>query len=164
MVGKRHLLFYLALGSLLASCGGPPREGSPLLALDGPPLSVEGKGEGISLSGTMDRGIMAGFGAMNLYDSKANVLCAGTMDRPGTEKGRLYMALSCANGENISLVMRNLGPDQGMGLGRIEERELRFILFYHPSREEAGRRLTQVQRDIAGVREVKEKRQADQEN
>lgn len=101
---------------------------------------------------------MAGVGGMSLYDGRAGVSCAGRMDRPATDKGRLYMDLECGNGETFAFVMRNLGPDQGMGLGRAEATGEQVLLFYHPGEDEARRRLEQLKADMALAREEKLRR------
>lgn len=92
---------------------------------------------------------MAGFGSMLLQNREAGLSCRGAMDHPANDKGRLYIELECDNGDVIHVVMRNLGPDQGMGVGRINETGDRITLFYHPSEDEARRRLKQLQNDIA---------------
>ena len=76
------------------------------------------------------------------------VACSGKMDAPADEKARLRIDLTCDNGETVSITMRNLGPDQGMGVGRINETDERLYIFYHPSEEEAERRLVQIKAEI----------------
>ncbi|MDR3073462.1 MAG: hypothetical protein LBV01_01895 [Deltaproteobacteria bacterium] len=134
------------------------------LALDGPPLPVVAEGEATALQGFMDRGCMAGVGGMILYSRRDNVSCKGTMDRPATDKGRLYLDLDCSDGRTLRVVLRNLGPDQGMGLGHIGEEEDRLVLFYHPSEDEARRRLARLKADIALAGEARRKKASSPES
>ena len=138
----------LAVSLFLIGCGpvtGPP---SIRLALDGPPLHIAGDKNGEFFHGDMDRGCMAGFGRIILTDEKRAVTCKGEMDAPANEKARLHVTLLCDNGETISITMRNLGPDQGLGAGRINETSERLLLFYHPSETEAKRRLVQLKAEM----------------
>ena len=150
------LLLTLALG--LAGCGGPYTP-SIRLALDGPPLSIAMQGETLSWYGQMDRSCMAGVGDILLLNANGTT-CKGEMDRPANDKGRLYADLTCDNGDTLTLVFRNLGPDQGMGLGRINPDAAdgeQTTLFYHPSQNEAQRRLGEVREEIAAMLEKKRK-------
>ena len=127
------------------------------LALDGPPLYVALQSDSAHWSGLMDRGCMAGLGQITLRDGNG-IICNGKMDHPANDKGRLYAELSCANGNTVTLVFRNLGPDQGMGLARVNPETPdgeQLALFYHPSQDEARRRLEQVRAEIAAARESK---------
>lgn len=141
------VLALLALS--LCACATPQSPGIRL-ALEGPPLAVVARGETTAWSGLMDRGCMAGVGSITLRDADG-VICEGGMDHPATDKGRLYADLICSDGGTLSLLFRNLGPDQGMGFARrnpeFEEGE-RIDLFFHPSREEAERRLVEVRQEV----------------
>ncbi|CAK7055362.1 MAG: hypothetical protein DELT_01194 [Desulfovibrio sp.] len=143
-------LFAALLFASLSGCGqvsGP----SVRLALDGPPLLVAAKSDNRTMTGVMDRSCMAGVGDMRLFDRAADLACHGQIDRPATDKGRLYIDLACSDGTTLTFVMRNLGPDQGMGIGRMGETE-NLTMFYHPCAEEAARRLEQLHRDIDEMR------------
>lgn len=132
------------------------------LALDGPPLAVAAQGDASSWQGAMDRGCMAGFGSVSLRNTANGVVCANAMDQPATDKGRLHADLTCSNGDVMALVFRNLGPDQGMGLARInpeKEGGEQLTLFYHPSPDEALRRLRQVRAEIAEALEWKKRQE-----
>ncbi|MCC8193593.1 MAG: hypothetical protein LIP28_02980 [Deltaproteobacteria bacterium] len=149
----RVFLFLLCAG--LAGCGAHYTP-SIRLALDGPPLHVAMRDDASAWFGLMDRGCMAGFGTITLHGD--GTTCQGQMDHPANDKGRLYADLLCTTGDTMTLVIRNLGPDQGMGLARInpEEKDGRqMTLFYHPSAEEAKRRLAEVRAEIAAALEEK---------
>ena len=153
-MARLALLLTFALG--LAGCGGPHTP-SIRLALDGPPLSVVMRGETGVWYGIMERSCMAGVGTITLRDADG-VTCRGDMDHPANDKGRLYADLACTDGDAVALVFRNLGPDQGMGLGRFnpeQEEGEKTTFFYHPSRAEAERRLEEVRAEIAAMREKK---------
>lgn len=135
----------------LAFVGGcaPASAPSVRLALEGPPLFVAAEDNAVFSRAVMDRSCMAGFGRMTLHDAQGTVVCDGDMDQPANEKGRLYIHFLCRGGESVSFVMRNLGPDQGMGVGRVHETGERFALFYHPCEDEARRRLAQIKMELA---------------
>lgn len=146
------------LALTLCSCAAPQSPGIRL-ALEGPPLAVAMRGETTAWSGFMDRGCMAGVGNITLHGAEG-VTCTGDMDHPATDKGRLYADLACTDGGTLALVFRNLGPDQGMGLARrnpeAEDGEP-VTLFFHPSREEAERRLAEVRQEIADALRAQQK-------
>lgn len=148
----------------LCACAAPSSPGIRL-ALEGPPLAVVMRGETTAWSGLMNRGCMAGVGSITLHNAEG-VTCSGDMDHPATDKGRLYADLACSDGGTLALVFRNLGPDQGMGLARHNpenEKGEQIALFFHPSREEAERRLAEVRREIADAVQAKRKN-ADETN
>lgn len=155
--------FLLPFALILAGCA--PSHGSSIrLALDGPPLAVVMRSEGQTghsgWSGLMDRGCMAGVGTIALRGTDG-VTCRGEMDHPANEKGRLYADLACDNGKTIVVVFRNLGPDQGMGVARLDpddEAGEQATLFFHPSREEAERRLGEVRAEVASALAAKRKK------
>lgn len=145
---KTALPFFLFCLLALGACASTSSQPSVRLALDGPPLAIVAKGEGQLMRGEMDRSCMAGTGSIRLVSDSDAVECLGTMDRPATDKGRLYIELACDNGRAITLGMRNLGPDQGMGLGQFQDNAQRLLLFYHPWEEEAFRRLALLEKDM----------------
>ena len=152
-------LFLAVLPSLaLTGCAGTSTP-TIRLALDGPPLLVAAKGETRVMSGAMDRSCMAGVGGILLYDRQSGLSCQGQMDRPANDKGRMYIDLACSNGDTITFVMRNLGPDQGMGIGRFDNTDESVTMFYHPCEDEAVRRLDQLREDIGAALEKKKKRE-----
>ncbi len=146
---RARVLAALILGLLLPACGPAQAPPSVLLALDGPSLFIAAEIAGRPLHGFMDRSVMAGTGNVILYDQQNRITCKGTMDTPASDKGRLYVTLTCGDGREMALAMRNLGPDQGMGVGRVQNSGHRLILFYHPCEAEARRRLRAVKADIA---------------
>lgn len=157
MIAARPL-FLLAFAAGLCGCASPYAT-SIRLALDGPPLAVAMAGDVTRWSGLMDRSCMAGVGSMSVNDGHG-LTCSGDMDRPATDKGRLYIDLACTNGENIAVIFRNLGPDQGMGLGRMNPQNgegEKITLFFHPSSEEANRRLEEVRAEIAAAKDGQRK-------
>lgn len=153
----------LPFALILAGCASS--QGSSIrLALDGPPLAVvmqsEGQTEHSVWNGLMDRGCMAGAGTIALRGTDG-VTCQGDMDHPANEKGRLYADLACDNGKTMVVVFRNLGPDQGMGVARLDpdnEDGEQATLFFHPSREEAERRLGEIRAEVASALEAKRKK------
>lgn len=131
----------------MTGCAGPTPP-SVRLALDGPELVLVGELDGRAYEGAMDRHAMAGVGALTLHEQGTSIVCRGSIDRPASQKGRLYVELSCSDGRSLPLILRNLGPDQGMGIGRFEGQSERMTLFYHPSASEAKRRLEQLRHEL----------------
>lgn len=137
----------------LAGCtyvAGPP---SVRLALEGPPLFIRGvqenEGEERHFAGYMDRSCMAGIGQIALSDMRSGFFCQGDMDSLPSEKARLHAELLCSDGTSLHLLLRNVGPDQGIGVGRFEAVKAPLELFYHPSEGEAVRRLARFRADLA---------------
>lgn len=130
-----------------AGCAGsaPP---SVRLALDGPELILAGELGSRAYEGRMERSAMAGAGAIILHEQDTGIVCRGGIDRPASQKGRLYVELACSDGRSLPLILRNLGPDQGMGIGRFEGQSGRMTLFYHPCASEAKRRLEQLRHEL----------------
>ena len=124
------------------------REPSVALAVDGPRLALAGEYEGLSFTGSMDRTCMAGYGSMQLEDSGAAFVCTAEIDSPPTSKGRVRGVLRCTDGRELFFSLRNLGPDQGVGVGRENPGGALLILFYHASAEEAARRFPAVKAEI----------------
>lgn len=131
----------------VTGCAGstPP---SVRLALDGPELVLAGELGGRAYEGLMDRHAMAGVGALALHEQGTGIVCRGSIDMPASQKGRLYVELTCSDGRSLPLILRNLGPDQGMGIGRFEGQSGRMTLFYHPCASEAKRRLEQLRHEL----------------
>lgn len=152
----------LAIAAALVGCG--THTPSVLLALDGPPLALIVRNDSATWKGAMERGCMAGVGHISLRKINGYAVCTGDVDHPATDKGRLYADLACSDGTAMTFVYRNLGPDQGMGLARVsatgtdEGDGKQAVLFYHPSEEEAERRLARIREDIARAVALKQKR------
>lgn len=142
--------------SLFACAGKAPAPASPAVALavDGPRLALAGEYEGLSLTGSMDRTCMAGYGSMHLeaVDSGATFVCTAAIDTPPTQKGRVRGVLRCTDGRELLFSLRNIGPDQGVGVGRESPEGSLLILFYHASADEAARRFPAVKADILAAR------------
>ena len=159
-VTRAFLLRVISLALVFFVCGCADKsQPSVLLALDGPPLAVVGALGDAPFDGVMDRGCLAGVGSLKLHVPDLGP-CAGTMDHPGNEKGRRYVELACFDGSSIILALRNLGPDQGMGIGKQDTTGKRIALFYHPSQEEAQRRLAGIRADLARSEESLARKQA----
>ena len=123
-------------------------------AMDGPPLVLLGDLEGIPVEGQLDRTCMAGVGegALKYMDGETEVLCTTSMDFPPNEKGRVRGVFKCSDESTLLFTMRNLGPDQGLAVGRVESKDKMLVFFFHPSREEAERRLPEILDDIEEAR------------
>jgi hypothetical protein len=122
------------------------------LITKGPALFIAGEYEGMSLEGAMDRTCMLGIGSIRLQGQDTEgqeFVCAAEMNSPPTEKGRLRGSLQCTKDRVLMFSLRNLGPDQGLGIAREFDHDGVMVFFYHASREEAGRRLPAVKEDIA---------------
>ena len=156
-VPRSFFIPVIVLALFLSGCGGSSHTPSVLLVLDGPPLAIVVKSDAAMWKGTMDRSCMAGIGHIFLLQTNEATFCSGDIDQPASEKGRMYAELRCNNGESMTLVYRNLGPDQGMGIAKINEQQAaeRAVLFYHPSPEEAERRLMLIEQDVAKAVELK---------
>lgn len=155
------------------------------LAVDGPPLAVYGEYGGMLLEGTLDRAGMAGYGVLELRraaparqevspavlagaspqapDSavskdmaEAPFLCRAAIREAPTEKGRVRGLLACTGGRRLPFSLRNLGPDQGVGIAKEAAGDDLMIFFYHPSKDEAQRRFPQVAQDIRTARALRD--------
>ena len=158
---RKQIAFLLAL-ALVACLGGCGAErvssGVPAvaLAMEGPPLAIVGEYEGMSLEGSMDRTCMSGIGSLTVRGEDAQgreFLCTAKVDAPPTEKGRVRGAFQCTGERVLAFSLRNLGPDQGLGVAREPGHAGMMVFFYHVSREEAARRLPAVQQDIARLQQ-----------
>lgn len=155
------------------------------LAVDGPPLAVYGKYMGMILEGTLDRAGMAGYGVLELRSSNRKeqgvspavlagappqvpnsgiskdmadnpLLCRAIIKEAPTEKGRVRGLLACTGDRQLPFSLRNLGPDQGVGIAKETAGNDLMIFFYHPSKEEAQRRFPQVEKDILAARALRD--------
>ncbi len=155
-----------AFAVMLGGCCPPPDMVSlPMLAVEGPPLFVVGRLDGADYAGRMARSAMMGFGEISLERPESNgeqenaVICRGKFTTPVTRQGRLHALLRCSDGRYLAVSLRNIGPDQGFGLGRMltgadldkenfPPDEPIMPLFYHSSLEEAARRFVQVEKEL----------------
>lgn len=156
----------LALLLLCAACGGkeipPPPVPAVALALEGPTLAVAGVYGDMRVSGSLERTGMVGHGLLALHatDMADALICEARLNEPPTEKGRVRGLLQCKDGRRMPVTLRNLGPDQGVGVGREKEDGDLLVFFYHPCQEEAQRRLPRVEQDIAFARSKKQRETA----
>lgn len=144
------------MGMALAGCGSHQGEPSVAYSLDGPALFICGDFAGAPVKGSMERSVMVGVGAIRLevQNQSAGYTCEGTLNSPPTEKGRVRGAMNCSDGQAIIFTLRNLGPDQGVAVGRSTTSPADLVLFYHSSAEEAARRFPAVQKDIEKARQT----------
>lgn len=146
----------LLLCCLLAGCAGNRPAPVPVVALavDGPPLALAGEYAGMTLGGSMDRTCMAGYGVIRLEAENSGTVfaCEAKLDEPPTEKGRVRGLLQCTGGRRLLFSLRNIGPDQGVGVGRESPEGDLLILFYHASSDEAARRFPAIKADILEAR------------
>ncbi|MDL2316170.1 hypothetical protein LJC59_03715 [Desulfovibrio sp. OttesenSCG-928-A18] len=87
-------------------------------------------------------------------DGGAPFVCEARIDAQPTEKGRVRGMLHCSGNRHMPFSLRNLGPDQGVGIGRERDDGELLVLFYHSSPDEAERRFPQVQDDIRTARSM----------
>jgi len=147
--GLKLFTILLLCGSLCACAGkepAPAAVSSVALAIDGPKLALFGEYEGLSFTGSMDRTSMVGFGSLRF--EAGGFVCAADIDSPPTPKGRVRGLLRCTDGKELVFTLRNIGPDQGVGIGRESPEGNMLILFYHASPDEAARRFPSVKSDI----------------
>jgi hypothetical protein len=78
--------------------------------------------------------------------------CEASIDQPPTEKGRIRGVLYCSDNRTMLISLRNLGPDQGVGIGKESQGGELMVLFYHAGLEEARRRFPAVKADIVAAR------------
>ena len=159
---RKRIAPFLVLAPLLclSACGGghgPSGVPSAALSMEGPPLAIAGDYEGMFLEGSMDRTCMSGYGSITVRGEDAKgreFLCIAKVDSPPTEKGRVRGAFQCTGNRTLAFSLRNLGPDQGLGIAREPDHNDMMVFFYHVSREEAMRRLPAVKEDIAKARQA----------
>ena len=159
---RKRILSFFALAPLLclSACGGGHTSSgvpSAALVMEGPPLSIAGDFDGMSLEGSMDRTCMSGFGSITVRGEDSTgreFLCVAKVDSPPTEKGRVRGVFQCTGDRSLAFSLRNLGPDQGLGVAREPDHDGMMVFFYHVSREEAQRRLPVVKEDIAKAQQA----------
>ena len=155
---KRTGVFFFSLPLLcLSACGGGHDPAPTVaLALEGPPLAIVGEYMGMALEGGMDRAGMAGYGSIHLRGERdgQEFACEAKIDSPPTEKARIRGVLQCTGEKALAFSLRNLGPDQGLGIAREPGGANMMVFFYHVSREEAMRRLPGVKEDIARMQQA----------
>ena len=151
----KRLFFLCAACLTLAACGGRPP--APGFVLDGPRLFVAADYAGRPLEGAMDRACMVGIGELSLSTPDKSLDCKAIFNAEPTDKARIRGVLICDGGRTLSLTLRNLGPDQGVGIGIEQGKDDLLVLFYHPSPDEARRRLPQVRGDMQKARAAAQK-------
>lgn len=134
---------------------GPKDEPLGTFALDGPDLLVVGDLSGIPLHGTLQRKGMVGKGKLKLYSSDETLICESIIKSRPTDKGRVRGLLDCNDGNVVLFTLRNLGPDQGLGIGTSHEGDKDLTIFYHPSAEEAQRRFPRILEEFTALRQEK---------
>ena len=149
---KRRLVLLVSVSLLLALTACSSRQPTPGFVLDGPPLFVAADYAGLPLEGYMDRRAMVGIGEMVLASKDNSLSCKAVFNVEPSDKARIRVVLICADNRTFSLTMRNLGPDQGVGIGLEPGKDELLVLFYHPSEEEARRRLPQAATDMKKAR------------
>ena len=142
----------LILGACAKNAPAPPP--AVALAVDGPRLALAGEYAGMALTGSMDRTCMAGYGSIRLEAAGTgpDFVCEAQLDDPPTEKGRVRGVLRCTGDRQVLFSLRNIGPDQGVGVGRESPEGDLLIIFYHASADEAARRFPEVKDDILTAR------------
>ena len=148
LLAKPLLIALVGIAAGLSACAGKMQE-SPaksVFALEGPPLAIVAEYKGMALEGTMDRHVMVGIGKMELRSVKAEqgFFCEGRINQEPTEKARIRGMLDCTEGVILFITLSNLGPDQGVGVGRAGENQDLLTMFYHTSKEEAQRRFPAI--------------------
>lgn len=136
----------LGLLLLLPACTVVERGGGLPPALDGPALAIAGEQGARLFTGRMERACMLGQGEMKLESGA--LVCSGAIASLPNQSGHVGGVLQCGGGGALMLSFRNLGPDQGIGIGRVVAPDGKteaepLIFYYHPWDEEARRRLAQ---------------------
>ena len=144
----------LCMGLAACAKNAPAPVPAVALAVDGPQLALAGEYAGMALRGNMDRTCMAGYGSIRLEAAGEgpDFVCEAQLDDPPTEKGRVRGVLRCTGERQMLFSLRNIGPDQGVGVGRENPEGDLMIVFYHASAEEAARRFPEVKADILTAR------------
>jgi hypothetical protein len=78
--------------------------------------------------------------------------CSGTMDVRPDKKARVNGILECTSGRRMVFSLRNLGPDQGLGIARESREGDLLVFFYHASESEAERRLPRILAEMDEIR------------
>ncbi|MDR1946225.1 MAG: hypothetical protein LBQ51_03560 [Desulfovibrio sp.] len=117
---------------------GPRDEVGPGDGVD--PGEGAGAGEGIGPNG----GVGAEF------------TCSGKVDAPPDRKARVNGVLECTSGRRMAFSLRNLGPDQGLGIARETREDTLMVFFYHAAESEAKRRLPEILSEMEIIRAAAE--------
>ncbi|MDR2668679.1 MAG: hypothetical protein LBC14_01840 [Desulfovibrio sp.] len=83
--------------------------------------------------------------------------CSGKLDVLPDRKARVNGILECTSGRRMAFSLRNLGPDQGLGIARESEEVGLMVFFYHAAEDEAKRRLPQILAEMENLRAGAEK-------
>ena len=137
---------------------------------EGPPLALYGESGERVFEGEMERTSMIGSGRISLRDTVTGLVCSGELDTRPSLKGIVRGYMTCADAGYLVFGLRNLGSDQGFGVGYFvpasengggreyvgegrpkEQRGERITLFYHPWMDEAKRRLGPIRADLDGL-------------
>lgn len=133
--------------------------------------------ERVVFEGELERAGMVGNGAFMLKTPDNGKVCQGEIKSGPGYKGRIRGIVPCGAGEFFMFTLNHHGPDQGAGIGRFawargwpasgrgveeaaaapepEAADLEIeegpplLFFYHPSMDEAKRRLTDMQANLA---------------
>ncbi|MDR3175629.1 MAG: hypothetical protein LBU06_03755 [Desulfovibrio sp.] len=151
------LPLFLALFACAAREAPPP---AVRQSLTGPPLYIAGEYGDFAISGEMDRGCMVGFGKMSLRARNKKTpggefSCRGEIDAPPLDKGRVRGMLECDFGRRFAFSMRNLGPDQGIGISREKPEGDLLLFFYHSAQSEAERRFPEIKAEMEEIRSAR---------
>lgn len=167
----------LAAALLCAACTASQPIQIINYALDGPPLALVARVDDYTFEGTLERKGMVGIGELALKSlDRPDLVCKGELHAEPGYKGRVRSAVPCSDGSMMLFSLRNLGPDQGLGIGtfglpgseefgqiddELRHKALRadsgavraplgglLVMFYHPSAEEARRRIVPIQKDM----------------
>jgi hypothetical protein len=83
--------------------------------------------------------------------------CSAVLDVLPDRKARVNGILECTSGRRMTFSLRNLGPDQGLGIARESQEGGLMVFFYHASESESKRRLPQVSAEMESLRAGAEK-------
>ncbi|MDR2125011.1 MAG: hypothetical protein LBP38_08565 [Desulfovibrio sp.] len=129
--------------------GGTNAGGKATAAVPGGKAEAKGK---VSTSGEWSTGHGADETG-NAGDTPAPAFsCSAKLDVLPDRKGRVNGVLECTSGRRMAFSLRNLGPDQGLGIARESREGALMVFFYHAAESEARRRLPQILAEIESVR------------
>ncbi|MDR1686311.1 MAG: hypothetical protein LBR82_07735 [Desulfovibrio sp.] len=83
--------------------------------------------------------------------------CSAKLDVLPDRKARVNGTLECTSGRRMAFSLRNLGPDQGLGIARESQEGGLMVFFYHAAESEAKRRLPQILAEMESLRAGAEK-------
>ncbi|MDR2603853.1 MAG: hypothetical protein LBC55_00670 [Desulfovibrio sp.] len=83
--------------------------------------------------------------------------CSAELDVLPDRKARVNGTLQCTSGRRMAFSLRNLGPDQGLGVARESQEGGLMVFFYHAAESEAERRLPQILAEMESLRAGAEK-------